>query len=1001
MSVIIDDQEFFYRQAPVIEQMDLKKHLFMVGMGHLRANRTESKRYTSFPSEKDYEDWVLNFPPERRNFYEIIPPNTRVKEYYDIDEWPDKSISDKNMAMLWFHARQDFGEYIYKQTSDFRRGEPNTFSVKRENIIVLNASKFDECGKLTKGSLHIRHFGTSFLNTEDHKLFQSLFRDFVDSKPIYNSLKWDGCVYSKYRNIRLEGNTKCGQNRPLIRTDWFSSQAPSYITKNVIRGNIWNSYEFKKVQEIQEIVIPVSDLKDNDDIVSSLTTKILSGEHEKCDPETGLLTYINSLSFWFAVRDFKGIDYLTQNWNKLYTVYRHNTPTGRQGQLTSISNTEGTSNANGILFWAKDISSFVKDNKDNFKLVLDLQKTSLVKSMYHLTKNTIRHTDRYVDSSIFEGETKGILVSSGLGSGKSTSMIRHINKLHYDSILVLIPRRTYAKAIITTLREQTKYPFVSYLDCKGPINSKYVVCSPESSHRLGDNTFDLVNIDECESFLTQLTSKETNGTNHIFNIQALDSIISKSKKIMMMDAFLTDKSVSFLSDFNIPLVIHEYTEKINRRTATKISCLHKTTGKQDPSATATAFLKSILDDLEAKKKLFIFSTSKRQLEFMKSIILKKFPLLQYEVYQSKLSSSELGNVNVDWLDKDVIFTTSTITVGVDFNIPNIFHKKYFYISANSKNLIRDVFQASFRIRNLIDNEFVYMVDNRLFNTVYGKGRKDTQSRIDDISSLFSGEDKMPPWLRKIYIDNEHEKNTSLSCIEQVVDFFLDKCGYIKGDIQREESESNFSASFGTIFNKIRLISSDEVKILEQLHLHTPDQSNQLAKFKFLKIVDLEGLCSLKTDCLFDHWKISPSHFYNTMTEKYNIIPEHKYGSFEDLNEVRIKFEYIKEITSTFGLESTSSGIISRSLMKEKLSHFDLQKTRFGKAFNVRVQCKKLFTAQSLGMFLTSIFQNWNGSKIRLLGPVSRTRINGTRETTNDFEIIGLGIWDNVKFIGRR
>ena len=56
--------------------------------------------------------------------------------------------------------------------------------------------------------------------------------------------------------------------------------------------------------------------------------------------------------------------------------------------------------------------------------------------------------------------------------------------------------------------------FERYVALKGSITAPYVTCQSESIYRLHRKSYDLLVLDEAESFLYQLTSTTTHGRWH-------------------------------------------------------------------------------------------------------------------------------------------------------------------------------------------------------------------------------------------------------------------------------------------------------------------------------------------------------------------------------------------------------------------------------------------------------------------------------------------------------
>ena len=78
---------------------------------------------------------------------------------------------------------------------------------------------------------------------------------------------------------------------------------------------------------------------------------------------------------------------------------------------------------------------------------------------------------------------------------------------------------------------------------------------------------------------------------------------------------------------------------------------------------------------------------------------------EYLVYLPVAGKSHnLKNAEKEWRAKRAIVYNSTITVGVDFNLPDIFDTVLVYAQNFGCGPVRDIFQAIHRVRKIRDNE---------------------------------------------------------------------------------------------------------------------------------------------------------------------------------------------------------------------------------------------------------------------------------------------------------
>ena len=137
------------------------------------------------------EEVYCNSP---KNFYQVIREDHIVREYYDID------MEGKFHQEEWETLTIDFvRNFLYH-----RNNLDTTKNLLKEDFIILTAHKPE------KLSFHLYSKKTAFKCIYHHKEFASQLKESIP--------EIDLSVYSKNRAMRLIGNSKYGQNRPL--TSW-------------------------------------------------------------------------------------------------------------------------------------------------------------------------------------------------------------------------------------------------------------------------------------------------------------------------------------------------------------------------------------------------------------------------------------------------------------------------------------------------------------------------------------------------------------------------------------------------------------------------------------------------------------------------------------------------------------------------------------------------------------------------------------------------------------
>ena len=213
---------------------------------------------------------------------------------------------------------------------------------------------------------------------------------------------------------------------------------------------------------------------------------------------------------------------------------------------------------------------------DEEQLWLDNEKkiraNNVIRELYNIDKKykPIIRKDRYVNAKDLNCSEKGCVIKAGLSMGKTLSTEKHWDNTLYEFITILTPRVLYAKGTESRFNNRVcvscnskrelgencecgqkkpkyEYVFSSYLGRKEKqIWESYAIVQAESMNNIvcPEKRVGLLVLDECESFFTQLTSVETHGRNHTENINAFLSLVKSAKKVICMDAFITNRTLN-------------------------------------------------------------------------------------------------------------------------------------------------------------------------------------------------------------------------------------------------------------------------------------------------------------------------------------------------------------------------------------------------------------------------------------------------------------------------
>ena len=293
---------------------------------------------------------------------------------------------------------------------------------------------------------------------------------------------------------------------------------------------------------------------------------------------------------------------------------------------------------------------------------------------------------------------KTAIFNIGMGGGKTGSTVKYLKDTN-KSFIWLSVRQALAKNTYKRFQDDNLDCY-NYLDIKGhakegAINSaRSLLISTESLHLLHEtNKFDVLVVDEIESLLNNWDSEthqklEANFFNFVW-------LFKDCKKIILLDAFTTTKTINFLKSLGIEDII-------------TYSCDYKKIPRKlIENETFDDIFKKMVDDLDNKRKIFVFYpflTSTNTHDGIKDLQIKLInacktkPKIQtYNSKEADKVQKELYNVATIWKDLDAVITTSSITVGVNYEGDD-FHKVYLLTSGKC-NLARDVTQVSLRIRS--------------------------------------------------------------------------------------------------------------------------------------------------------------------------------------------------------------------------------------------------------------------------------------------------------------
>ena len=355
----------------------------------------------------------------------------------------------------------------------------------------------------------------------------------------------------------------------------------------------------------------------------------------------------------------------------------------------------------------------------------------------------------------FNDDSTALIFNIGMGGGKTFQTIEYLKTV--NNFCWITPNIALADNTFNRIQENkiicNKYNTKNNKKDKADLikNSQSIMICLNSLFYITKN-YDVLVIDEIETFLKQFYNNDTlKELNDCWNV--FIKLLKNSKKIILLDAFISQMTISFLDSLNIDYVIYQRNVERCPRKAIIVDNFN-------------IWLGDIIKNIKKGKKLLIFYPYKSERKRLKLPSMKQLNELISEhtnkngIYHnadaSDYSNKLLKDVNKNWIEYDFVISNNKINVGLNFDL------EYFdavYLSIAGFNSPRDIIQFSYRTRQIKSNKikFCYL-DKNNNTTCFLKQTVDTNNDI--FSNLFN------------YVSNE-----KFAPLIDTFNFFLLKAGY--------------------------------------------------------------------------------------------------------------------------------------------------------------------------------------------------------------------------------
>lgn len=385
--------------------------------------------------------------------------------------------------------------------------------------------------------------------------------------------------------------------------------------------------------------------------------------------------------------------------------------------------------------------------------------------------------------------------------------------------------------------------------------------------------YDILVIDEIESVLEAFMGDFMKNKNEI--LKKLCNIINKAKKIIVLDAFITNKTIDFFKTIdknmtmdiitkNVVMNNNIYFKNVKNDEKAKDTKEYKNDDDDDEDYKIKA-ITEIVSELKQNKKIFMFYPYKKDMaEIAETIELgsgKK--CIYYNADRGDKIKQTLCNVNETWSEYDCVITNTCITCGVNFDL-NGYDACWLFLTGFIKP--RDAIQASARIRYL---------DSKNINVVYlGKKLINPSVYIDDRTEV--NNEVYNTIYKNSLIEDKAPRRKAFEIFCQKSGYRMDKSKFLINKQLTNELKSIFEDTNCHIdFMDIPLINENDEDRLKQLimsHQASLFDKITLKKHYIMKEFN-SNVLEEEIGVLYENDQI---FFFNKLNQYLNNVEEYKH-----------------------------------------------------------------------------------------------------------------------------
>jgi hypothetical protein len=489
-----------------------------------------------------------------------------------------------------------------------------------------------------------------------------------------------------------------------------------------------------------------------------------------------------------------------------------------------------TPNAEGIKCW-NNVEKFPPFRLDQMKKLLQYYYPALKRDPYMIAflnqfqmPNDIKKTKIHrLEQAHYNPDYKATILHLTMGSGKTAQTIDYL-KTSIGGFCWIAHNKALVAGTLGRLKDadvecKDYLGFNAKAKADGALNAvkNLCICAHSLHYISTEKRYTTLVIDEIESVVDAFMG-DFMKENKAKSFAIFKNLILHSKKLILIDAFITMKTINLIRSIDPNCTINIVSQEILKPTKTitfnsandethnaGTACL----GKDELGALSNA-LNHIIQFIKQGKRVFVFypyktaGASHLGMDEVEHLIKTKTNCrtVAYNADSDDKIKAGLKNVNESWKEYDCVICNQVITCGVNYDMTG-FDKVFMFLASFVKP--RQSIQVSARIRNLSTNEI----------GVYYMGRQsNTECFIDDRNQMNC------PVYSRLYLDSMIEDNAprrkafELFC--KKAPYHMERAQFVIDEGITKEIEEYQKAEYEYKFENIEEIGAGQANTIEDL-----------------------------------------------------------------------------------------------------------------------------------------------------------------------------------------